>query len=105
MTRAIAKQQVCGAVADKSRSRARYLVLSMVFPGTAINDADRAALSIAGTPISRDHHLDTVALGFILSAFGWAFAARQIPSIALLGSWPESLDMRCRTTWTTPASG
>jgi len=27
------------------------------------------------------------------------------PSITLLGSWPESLKMRFRTTWTTPAFG
>jgi hypothetical protein len=36
MTRAIATQQVCGAVADTRRSRARYLVPSMVFPGHSV---------------------------------------------------------------------
>jgi hypothetical protein len=26
------------------------------------------------------------------------------PSITLLGSWPENIEMRILTTWTTPAS-
>jgi ACS family glucarate transporter-like MFS transporter len=82
MNDTIAGQPMRAAAAGARRSRTRYLVLSMVFLVTAVNVADRAALSITGTAISKELHLDAVALGFIFSAFGWAFAAGQIP-----GGW------------------
>jgi len=82
MNGAIANRQTCGPVAGVRRSRARYRVLSMVFVATATTFADRAALSITGTPIARELHLDALALGFVFSAFGWAYAAGQIP-----GGW------------------
>jgi ACS family glucarate transporter-like MFS transporter len=39
-------------------------------------------LSITGSAISKDLRLTSVALGYLLSAFGWAYAAGQLP-----GGW------------------
>ena len=64
------------------RGRTRYLVLSLLFLVTAVSFADRSMLSITGSGISKDLGLSPVALGYLLSAFGWAYAAGQLP-----GGW------------------
>ncbi len=60
----------------------RYLILLIIFIVTAINYADRATLSIAGTEVAKELQLDAVAMGYIFSAFGWAYLLMQIP-----GGW------------------
>jgi ACS family glucarate transporter-like MFS transporter len=69
-------------VAEARRSNIRYLIVAMLFWATAVNYGDRATLSIAGTAISKQLHLGPVAMGYIFSAFGWAYVAGQIP-----GGW------------------
>jgi ACS family glucarate transporter-like MFS transporter len=49
---------------------------------TASTATDRSMLSITGAAISKDLGLSPVALGYLLSAFGWAYAAGQLP-----GGW------------------
>ncbi|MGF7034895.1 ACS family glucarate transporter-like MFS transporter [Paenibacillus mucilaginosus] len=63
-------------------SRVRYLIVLMLFVVTSLNYADRATISIAGTPLAKDLGLDAVAMGYIFSAFGWAYVIGQIP-----GGW------------------
>ncbi|MGK9173178.1 MFS transporter [Yokenella regensburgei] len=60
----------------------RYLILLIIFIVTAINYADRATLSIAGTDVAKELQLDSVSMGYIFSAFGWAYLLMQIP-----GGW------------------
>lgn len=60
----------------------RYLILLMLFVVTTINYADRATISIAGASIQEDLGIDAVSLGYIFSAFGWAYVLGQIP-----GGW------------------
>ncbi|CAD6510176.1 MFS transporter [Paraburkholderia sabiae] len=64
------------------RTRIRYGIVAMLFLVTAINYADRATLSMAGTSMSKDLGLDAVAMGFIFSAFGWSYVIGQLP-----GGW------------------
>ena len=40
---------------------------------------DRSNISIAGTMISKELQLDSVAMGYVFSAFGWTYATLQIP--------------------------
>lgn len=61
---------------------ARYIILLMIFIVTSVNYADRATLSIAGAAVAKDLQLDAVAMGYIFSAFGWAYLLMQIP-----GGW------------------
>ena len=60
----------------------RYLILLIIFIVTAVNYADRATLSIAGTDVAKELHLDSLSMGYIFSAFGWAYLLMQIP-----GGW------------------
>jgi ACS family glucarate transporter-like MFS transporter len=63
-------------------TRARWLIILVLFIVSTINYADRATLSIVGTALSRDLQLDAVTLGYLLSAFSWTYVALQIP-----GGW------------------
>ena len=54
----------------------------MIFVVTAVNYADRATLSIAGSEVSKQLGLSKVAMGYAFSAFGWAYVIAQIP-----GGW------------------
>ncbi|MFP1484301.1 hypothetical protein ACLB1S_26650 [Escherichia coli] len=58
----------------------RYLILLIIFIVTAVNYADRATLSIAGTEVAKELQLSAVSMGYIFSAFGgWAYLLMQIP--------------------------
>ena len=61
---------------------ARYVVVWLLFVATTVNYADRATLSIAGPALAKDLALDPVAMGYVFSAFGWAYVLAQIP-----GGW------------------
>jgi ACS family glucarate transporter-like MFS transporter len=63
-------------------SHTRYLVVLMLFLVSAVNYADRATLSIAGSELSRELGLSRVAMGYAFSAFGWAYVIGQLP-----GGW------------------
>ncbi|AHF67757.1 D-galactonate transporter [Pseudomonas cichorii JBC1] len=67
---------------EPKKTRARYLILLMLFLVTTINFADRATISIAGSSIQKDLGIDSITLGYIFSAFGWAYVLGQIP-----GGW------------------
>jgi ACS family D-galactonate transporter-like MFS transporter len=60
----------------------RYGVAGMLFITVAINYLDRGNLAVAATDLAADLRLDPVRLGFLFSAFGWAYALCQIP-----GGW------------------
>jgi len=64
------------------KTHVRYLILFMLFVVTTINYADRATISIAGSSLQKDLGIDAITLGFIFSAFGWAYVLGQIP-----GGW------------------
>jgi ACS family glucarate transporter-like MFS transporter len=76
------EKEMSGPTTRVKRGRTRYLVLSLLFLVTAVNFADRSMLSITGSAISKDLGLSPIALGYLLSAFGWAYAAGQLP-----GGW------------------
>ncbi|MCM3571379.1 MFS transporter [Neobacillus mesonae] len=73
---------IYNAITASKRSHIRYYVVFMLFLVTALNYADRSILSISGTQISSDLGINTVGMGYIFSAFGWAYVAGQIP-----GGW------------------
>lgn len=61
------------------RSSVRWFVVSMLFLVTSINYADRATLSIVGDSVQHELGLSSVAMGYVFSAFGWAYVVGQIP--------------------------
>ena len=66
------------------RTAVRYWILAMLFVVTTLNYADRATLSITGTPIRKAFGIDPVTMGYIFSAFSWAYVLAQLPSGWLL---------------------
>lgn len=66
----------------RKRSRARFIILSLLFIGTAINYLDRTNMAVAASAIQGDLGLDPAMMGLLLSAFGWTYAFMQIP-----GGW------------------
>jgi MFS transporter, ACS family, glucarate transporter len=64
------------------RGNVRYTILFMLFAVTTFNYADRAILSIAGTAMKGELGFDAVTMGFIFSAFSWAYVLGQLP-----GGW------------------
>lgn len=70
------------AVATVVRSRVRYSILAMLFIVTAINVGDRATLSITGSALTEVLGINSVTLGYMFSAFAWAYVLGQLP-----GGW------------------
>ena len=70
------------SAAEARRSRVRLFIVAMLFLVTTVNYADRATLSIAGPALSKELHLDPIAMGYIFSAFGWSYVVAQVP-----GGW------------------
>ncbi|HEX2760747.1 MAG TPA: MFS transporter, partial [Rhizomicrobium sp.] len=80
--------------ADTRNSHIRYWIIAVLFLISSINYASRATLGIAGKPLASEFHLDAVQLGYLFSAFAWAYAIGQIPGGGLLdryGSRPVYL--------------
>jgi len=63
-------------------SRVRYAVLLMIFVVTTLNYADRATLSVTGPAMRAEFGFGAVQMGYLFSAFSWAYVLAQIP-----GGW------------------
>ncbi|MEP7143881.1 MAG: MFS transporter [Ferruginibacter sp.] len=60
-------------------TRVRFAILAAVFVNVVINYMDRSNISVAAPIISDEFKLTSLQLGLIFSAFGWTYAALQIP--------------------------
>ena len=72
-------------------SKARVLIAVMLFVTVVINYMDRANLSIAMPAIADEMDLTKAQQGLLLSAFGWTYAALQIPGGWLVDRIPPRL--------------
>lgn len=63
-------------------TRARYLIAVLLFGSVVINYLDRANLAVAAPALAHDLGFDDTQKGWILAAFGWTYAALQVP-----GGW------------------
>ena len=70
------------AVHLQKATRSRYWVAAMLFLVTTINFADRATLSVVGTFMQKELGMSTVTMGYMFSAFAWAYVLGQVP-----GGW------------------
>ncbi|KND60258.1 D-glucarate permease [Candidatus Burkholderia verschuerenii] len=66
------------------RTRVRYVILLLIFVITTFNYADRATLSVTGTAMRAEFGFDAVRMGYIFSAFSWAYVLSQVPAGWLL---------------------
>jgi ACS family glucarate transporter-like MFS transporter len=65
----------------------RYGIIALLFMATVINYADRATLSIAGPALAKELALNSLQMGFVFSAFGWAYVIAQLPGGWLLDTF------------------
>ncbi|MDR5815210.1 MFS transporter [Caballeronia sp. LZ033] len=77
-------ESVAAGVAMTQRTSVRYAVLAMLVIASAVNLGDRANLSITGSAMSADLGIGPVALGYVFSAFAWAYVLAQLPAGWLL---------------------
>ncbi|WNW10816.1 MFS transporter [Pseudomonas sp. DTU_2021_1001937_2_SI_NGA_ILE_001] len=63
-------------------TRKRYFIMVLLFITVVINYLDRSNLSIAAPALTSELGLSPVEVGLIFSAFGWTYAAMQLP-----GGW------------------
>ncbi|MET3797894.1 MFS family permease [Pseudomonas sp. PvP046] len=71
-----------GAASLVTPSRKRFFIMVLLFITVVINYLDRSNLSIAAPALTSELGLDPVHVGLIFSAFGWTYAAMQLP-----GGW------------------
>jgi len=61
-------------------SHFRYGILALITIVLALSTGDRAALSIAGGDMSKELGINSIELGYLFSAFSWAYVIFLIPS-------------------------
>jgi MFS transporter, ACS family, D-galactonate transporter len=82
------------------KTNVRYGMLSLVFINVVINYLDRSNLSVAAAGLGGELKLSSVQLGLIFSAFGWSYAALQIPGGLVADRIvPRVLYAVCLITW------
>jgi ACS family D-galactonate transporter-like MFS transporter len=72
-------------------TRARYFIAAMLFISVVINYLDRANLSVAAPQLAKDLGFDDAQKGYILAAFGWTYAALQVPGGWLVDKIPPRI--------------
>ena len=63
-----------------ARSRYRFLTLALITIVLALSSGDRAAISVAGSDMSKELGISAVEMGYLFSAFSWAYVVFLIPS-------------------------
>lgn len=58
----------------------RFLILALITVVLALSTGDRAALSVAGTDMGKELGISSVEMGYLFSAFSWAYVLFLIPS-------------------------
>lgn len=75
----------------KNRTRSRFWILAILFIISTVNYADRSTLSIAGPHVASDLGLDPLQMGYVFSAFGWAYMLAQLPGGWLLDKFGSKM--------------
>ena len=60
------------------------VTLSLLFLAGIVNFLDRSSLSIANTTVRAEMHLNATQMGWLLSAFSFAYGLAQLPLVGLL---------------------
>ncbi|MGB6689964.1 MAG: MFS transporter [Terracidiphilus sp.] len=65
---------------EEKQTRVRYLIIAILFAVSCFSYGDRVALSIAGASITKDLSISPLKLGYLFSAFSWAYVLGQLPA-------------------------
>ena len=69
---------------EVGQTRVRYLIIAILFAVSCFSFGDRVALSLAGAAMGKAINLTPVRMGYLFSAFSWAYVLGQLPSGGLL---------------------
>ncbi|MDE2404578.1 MAG: MFS transporter [Sphingomonadales bacterium] len=76
-------------------ARYRWVVIVLLILNSVINSLDRHSLAIANPLIAQELGLSPSEMGFLLSAFLWAYAFAQLPSGYLIDRFGPRKMIRC----------
>ncbi|HET7084611.1 MAG TPA: MFS transporter [Rhizomicrobium sp.] len=79
--------------------RIRWLIIWMCFLANAISYIDRANLAIATPAIRAELGIDAAAMGLVLSAFFWTYAAMQLPAGWFIDKLGVRISLAFAVTW------
>jgi D-galactonate transporter len=65
---------------SSARTHYRFVILALITILLALSSGDRATLSIAGPNMSKSLGITPVELGWMFSAFAWAYVLAQVPA-------------------------
>ena len=65
---------------EVKRTRYRFVMLILIMLVLTLSTADRATLSVAGVDMGKELNFDSVQLGYLFSAFSWAYVLGQVPA-------------------------
>jgi ACS family glucarate transporter-like MFS transporter len=71
-------------MSDSKQTHVRYSIIAVLFIVSCVSYGDRVALSIAATGMSKDIAMDALKMGYLFSAFSWAYVIGQLPAGGLL---------------------
>jgi ACS family glucarate transporter-like MFS transporter len=69
---------------EVTQTRVRYLIIAILFTVSCFSFGDRVALSFVGAAMGQAVNITPVRLGYLFSAFSWAYVLGQLPSGGLL---------------------
>lgn len=79
--------------------RVRWVMMTLVFFGVAINYLDRTNISVLVPTLEKTLHIGPALMGVALSAFFWAYVVMQMPSGLLLDRWGARLLFSVSMAW------
>lgn len=62
------------------RTNYRFLMLALITMILTLSTADRATLSVAGVDMSKELGFSSLHMGYLFSAFSWAYVLLQVPA-------------------------
>lgn len=77
---AVVSPQSSTSATTAKKSSYRFLILALITVVLALSTGDRAALSVAGTDMGKELGISSVEMGYLFSAFSWAYVIFLIPS-------------------------
>ena len=69
-----------GINSGTKQTRYRFVMLALITMILTLSTADRATLSVAGVDMARELGFNPFHMGYLFSAFSWAYVAMQVPS-------------------------
>lgn len=77
---ASSRRSQAGTGTSVAKTGYRFLILAMITIVLALSSADRAAISVAGSDMSKELGISSVEMGYLFSVFSWAYVIFLIPS-------------------------